>query len=78
MSALFTLSTSEYWGYGSVAVGFNYVNSNSVLEKRWNLLGYDRIIDRHYGEPTELARVLNQWRERSGESFHTRDRDAQD
>jgi len=58
-------------------VGFNYVKSNSVLEKRRNLLGYDRIIDHSYGEPSELARVLNQWRERSGESFHTRDRDVQ-
>jgi len=58
-------------------VGFNYVKSNPVLEKRRNRFGYDRIIDRSYGEPSELAKVLNQWRERSGESFHARDRDAQ-
>ena len=58
-------------------VGFNYVNSNSVLEKRRNLVGYDRVIDRRYGEPSELARILNQWRERPGEPSHTRDRDVQ-
>ena len=58
-------------------VGFNYVKSNPVLEKRRNRFGYDRIIDRIYGEPSELAKVLNQWRERSSESFHALNRDAQ-
>ena len=58
-------------------VGFNYVKSNPVLEKRRNRFGYDRIIDRSYGEPSELARVLNLWRERSGESFDARDCDTQ-
>jgi hypothetical protein len=51
------------------------VKSNPVLEKRRNRFGYDRIIDRSYGEPSELARVLNLWRERSGESFDARDCD---
>ena len=57
-------------------VGFNHVKSNPVLEKRLSRLGYDRIIDRSYGEPSELARVLNQWHERSGELFDAQDRDA--
>lgn len=58
-------------------VGFNYVKSNPVLEKRRNRFGYDRIIDRSCGEPSELARILNQWRDRSGGSFPALDRDAQ-
>jgi hypothetical protein len=57
-------------------VGFNYVKSNPVLEKRRKRFGYDRIIDRSYGDPFRLAEVLNRWRERSGESTDTRDHEA--
>lgn len=49
-------------------LGFDYVNANPVLEGRKQLFGYHRIIDQSYGEPTEVARILNQWRERSSDS----------
>lgn len=46
-------------------VGFDYVTPSPALERRRQLLGYHRIIDQSYGEPTKLARILNQWRDRS-------------
>jgi len=52
-------------------VGFNYLRPYPVFEKRRRLLDYDRVIDDSYGEPSELARVLNRWREESS------NRDAQ-
>lgn len=46
--------------------GFNYLRPYSASEKRSRLLEYDRVTDESYGEPSELARLLNQWREESG------------
>lgn len=46
-------------------VGFDYVKPSPALERRKQLRGYHRIIDQSYGDPTEVARILNQWREQS-------------
>lgn len=49
-------------------VGFDYVKPSPALERRKQRLGYHHIIDQSYGEPTKVARILNQWREQSSNS----------
>jgi hypothetical protein len=46
-------------------VGFNYLRPYPVSNKRRRRLGFDRIIDDSYGDPEELAQILNRWREES-------------
>jgi hypothetical protein len=74
----FHVVDKRFLGIRFRGVGFNYVKSNAVLDKRRHRFGYDRIIDHSYGEPSELARVLNQWRARSVASPEAGDRDASD
>ena len=55
----------KVWGIRVRGVGFDYLRPYPVFEKRRKPLGYDRVIDASYGEPSELARVLNRWRDES-------------
>jgi hypothetical protein len=64
----FHVVDKKMFGIRISGVGFNYHRPYADLQKRRTLLDYDRVIDQRYGEPSELARVLNRWREASAAS----------
>ena len=61
----FQVVDKRIWGIRIRGVGFNYLRPYPSFEKRRRLLDYDRVISECYGEPSELAQVLNRWRAES-------------